>query len=384
MLFIVNFSSFTEAQNNNENIQFSLLTCEPGHEIYSLFGHTAIRFQNFSTGEDIVYNYGMFSFNTPNFVWRFIKGETDYELGIVPFYYFKEEYSLRNSAVYYQVLNLSSSEKQKLKLLLDENYLPINRTYRYNYFYDNCTTKARDKIEESINGKISYSKEDGNESFRTIIHQFTKNNAWDEFGIDMCLGEEADYPIKLRSQMFSPFYLFDSFKSATINRTDSIVPLVKESGLLIVSKEENSDNDTVFTPIICSVVVLLLVFILVLFEVKSKKIFWWLDLVLFSSQGLAGLIITFLFFFSVHPTVGSNWLILLFNPIPLFYLPLMIYKDLKEKKDWYHYVNVAYLTLFIFIMLVGRQDFNITILPLTISLIICSLGHLLVYKKLRK
>ena len=136
---------------HNDSIQFSLLTCSPGTEIYSLFGHTAIRYRNFTQNRDLVFNYGMFSFSTPNFIYRFVKGETDYQLGINTFESFETEYYFRGSKVYQQVLNLTDAEKLELEKLLFENYRPENRVYRYNYFYDNCTTRARDQIEKSGN-----------------------------------------------------------------------------------------------------------------------------------------------------------------------------------------------------------------------------------------
>ena len=151
-----------------------MLTCEPGTEIYALFGHTALRFEDPSRDIDWVFNYGVFSFNTPNFVYRFVKGETDYQLGIVPFRYFEAEYAMRGSSVYQQTLNLKPDEKLRLWHLLEENYLPQNRVYRYNFFYDNCTTRARDRIEQCIDGKIEYPEAPGGLSFRDIVHQYTE------------------------------------------------------------------------------------------------------------------------------------------------------------------------------------------------------------------
>ena len=144
-----------------DSIRISLLTCAPGSEIYALFGHSAIRYEDPSRKEDWVFNYGMFSFKDPNFVMRFVKGETDYQLGVIPYRYFEAEYALRGSSVYQQELNLTGAEKQKLITLLRENYLPAHRVYRYNYFYDNCTTRARDKIEESIQEKWSIRRTTG-------------------------------------------------------------------------------------------------------------------------------------------------------------------------------------------------------------------------------
>ena len=201
-----------------DSVRISLLTCAPGTEIYALFGHTAIRYENPSQKQDWVFNYGMFSFSEPNFVYRFVKGETDYRLGVVPFKYFEAEYAMRGSSVYQQVLNLTDEEKIKLVRLLEENYLPANRVYRYNYFYDNCTTRARDKIEESIEGKVVYPDEGKPVTYRDIIHEYTAGSEWSEFGIDLCLGADADNRADVRGQMFSPFYMKAFASGAMIQR----------------------------------------------------------------------------------------------------------------------------------------------------------------------
>ena len=101
-----------------DSIEFSLLTCSPSTEIYALYGHTAIRYRNMTNGDDWAFNYGLFDFGAPNFIWRFTKGECDYELGIIPYDLMEEEYRRRGSAVYAQVLNLTREEKENLFRLL--------------------------------------------------------------------------------------------------------------------------------------------------------------------------------------------------------------------------------------------------------------------------
>lgn len=212
-LILLFFFLGQSVRGQEDNIKVSLMTCAPGTEIYALFGHTALRYEDKARGEDWVFNYGMFSFNTPHFIYRFVKGETDYELGVTRYPYFEGSYAMRGSSVYQQTLNLTISEKQELRRLLEENYLPENRVYRYNFFYDNCTTRARDVIERCIEGKVVYSEGKEGLSFRDIVHQYTKGHKWDELGIDMCLGSEADKPIDARKQMFAPFYLLEAAKS---------------------------------------------------------------------------------------------------------------------------------------------------------------------------
>lgn len=138
-----------------DSIRISLLTCASGEEIYSLFGHTAIRYENYTRGIDAVFNYGIFNFNAPNFILRFALGETDYQLGVTDYERFAAEYYYLERDVWQQELNLTVQEKEKLVMLLEENYRPENRIYRYNFFYDNCATRPRDLIENPLTARCN-------------------------------------------------------------------------------------------------------------------------------------------------------------------------------------------------------------------------------------
>ena len=361
-----------------DSVRISLLTCAPGSEIYALFGHSAIRYENPEKDQDWVFNYGMFSFKEPNFVMRFVKGETDYQLGVVPFRYFETEYALRGSSVYQQVLNLTDEEKVRLISLLEENYLPSNRVYRYNYFYDNCTTRARDKVEESIQGKVVYPETEKEVSFRDIIHEFTAGSEWGEFGIDLCLGSEADEPIDERKQMFAPFYMMEAARGAMIHRADTVVPLVLEE-FKVVDAVLEDEPAFPLSPMTCAMGLLVATAFVVGWGIrKGRPCLAW-NVLMFFLQGLGGCIVAFLFFFSLHPTVGSNWLLMLFHPLALFYLPIMIYRGIKSKKDPYHWLNVVLLTSFMILMPFISQEFNLTVLPLALSLLLVSVGHIYTY-----
>ena len=287
---------------------------------------------------------------------------------------------MRGSSVYQQVLNLTNAEKVKLIQLLEENYKPANRVYRYNYFYDNCTTRARDKIEESIDGKVVYPEDDKGVTFRDIIREFTAGSDWNGLGIDLCLGADADKRAGIRGQMFSPFYMKALANQAMIHRADTIVPLVKEE-FLTVDVEREEEAGFPLSPMVCALMLLALTCWVVSRGIRRGRIPWAWDAILFGLQGVGGIVIAFLFFFSIHPTVGSNWMVVMFNPIPLVYLPWMIYKGIKGRKDAYHWVNVICLTSFMIIMPFIHQKFNPTVLPLALSLWLTSLGHLYIYKK---
>ena len=363
-----------------DSLRWSLLTCQPSQEIYQLFGHTALRCENYTRKVDLVFNYGMFSFNTPNFVMRFVKGETDYLLGVEEYADFLQNYKRRGSGVIQQTLNLTQEEANKLWQSLLENARPENRVYRYNYFYNNCTSKARDMVEQCLGGKVVYPETKSGKSFRSIIHEYTKGSDWDELGIDLLLGQEADEPIGAREQMFAPFYLSDYIRDASIEKDGESRPLVSGETNVLTFNNDPVWKGFPLSPVICAWILNAIALGIAYLSIRNKKIYWGWDILIFGAQGIAGLIIGFLMFFSEHPTVDSNWMFMLFNPIPLFYLPVMVWKDLQRKTDLYHIINIIYLIVFIILMYVVPQTFNPAVLPLALSLLITSVAHWMVYR----
>ena len=176
----------------SDSIEVSLLTCAPGNEVYSLYGHTALRYHDLRTGEDFAFNYGVFNFNRPFFSLRFLFGLTDYELGVYPFQLFAQEYGRRGSQVTEQVINLTTEEKKALHKALIDNYRPENREYRYNFLYDNCTTRARDMLERNISGRLKYVNSDNRQTYREMVHQYNSKYPWAAFGVDLALGAAAE------------------------------------------------------------------------------------------------------------------------------------------------------------------------------------------------
>ena len=368
-----------------DSVEVSLLTCSPGTEVYSLYGHTAIRVKSYTTGEDWVFNYGVFSFNRPNFIWRFTRGECDYQIGALPFAYFAEEYEERGSAVYQQVLNLRASEKERLWTLLVENMRPENREYRYNFLYDNCTTRARDRIEEAVEGKIIYPEQDTVRTYREIIHQYTAQHPWAELGNDICLGAEADRPISVRDEMFAPFYLLRYANGAVIQGSDgSTRPLVLFQSQVVEGRDVEIQKEFPWSPALSVWILFFCVAGLTVVERWRHACFWGIDIFLMSLVGGIGLVVTFLFFFSVHPTVGSNWQIWVFNPIPLVAMLWVVWCAVKRRKTYYHPLNVSVLILFMFFSALIPQDFCVVAVPLALALLLRSCSYCISYRKKEK
>lgn len=394
LLTFLFYSSFCLAQTETkgdatDSIQLSLLTCAPGEEIYSLFGHTAIRYQNYTQNIDAVFNYGMFSFNTPNFILRFTLGETDYQLGVTSYSEFADEYNYYGRSVWQQNINLTQPEKLKLIKLLEDNYRPENRVYRYNFFFDNCATRPKDQIEKAIDGKLEYGRnmDDKNtgKSFRDIIHQYTKGHPWDRFGIDLCIGSTADRPITYRQMMFAPFYVKDFFEKAIIISPSGVGrPLVEKETKVVNSPNVVTSQQQGLTPLQSSLLLFIIVTLITIYGIRHNKTFWQVDLILFFVAGITGCILTFLVLFSKHPAVSPNFLLFIFHPIHLLWLPWIIKSGYKKQRSIYMMANCAVLTLFILLWSVIPQRFDLAVLPLALCLLERSASNLIItYKKVK-
>lgn len=384
-LLVILFSGTLAKANETaeDSVRFSLITCAPGEEIYSLYGHTAIRYENPAEGVDVVFNYGIFSFDTPNFVWRFVKGETDYNLEVSDYRNFIYGYMYEDRQVWQQTLNLTAEEKQKLLQILAVNCQPENKTYRYNFFFDNCATRPRDRIEDSIDGKVVYQDSDYRQTFRDIVHESTKGYAWDRFGMDFCLGIDADKLITHRQEMFAPLYLMNAFSTAIITDADgSTRPLVSDTAILYPAKEEKAGKSYLFTPMRTFLLLFIVITAATIYGIKKRKSLWGVDLVLFAAAGVAGCILTLLNFFSEHPAVSPNLLIIVFHPLHLLLLPFFLRKEMKGQRSWYHLINSAVLTIFILLIPAIPQYINPSVIPMALSLLVRSVSNLvLTYKK---
>ena len=327
-----------------DSVEISLLTCQPHDEVYSLYGHTAIRYHDLRPGGfDLAFNYGVFDFKKPHFVARFVFGLTDYELGAYPFKYFLEEYRRFGSMVTEQVLNLTAEEKLILHEALAMNLRPENKIYRYNFFYSNCTTKARDIIENCINGKIEYAgREDYTPSYREMVHSMTKNNPWSRFGNDLLLGIKADFKTDLRQQEFLPGNLLYDFDHAQIYSEGTYRPLIKERRIAVPAGVQIVQEGFPLTPLSCAAVLLAIGLVIFFFEWRKKRVFIVWDVLLMLAVGTFGIVLT-LMLFSQHPTVSLNLQIILLNPLPLLFL----WPVIRRRQTRYWAISAILAVLFL-------------------------------------
>ena len=354
-----------------DSVEISLLTCEPHDEVYSLYGHTAIRYHELRPGGyDIAFNYGVFNFHAPHFTLRFVFGITDYELGAYPYRLFLGEYRHFGSQVTEQVLNLTNDEKQKLREALAENLLDENKIYRYNYFYNNCTTKARDIIERCISGSVEYSENKSDKkTFRILVHEMTRNHPWSRFGNDLLLGYLADRPTTQRQQEFLPHYLMNDFTKAKIISNSGQRPLVAEQRVALPAGTPIVKEGFPLSPRQCGFFLLTVGIIILIMEVMTGRIFILWDVVLMVITGTIGLVL-FLMLFSQHPTVSLNFQLSLFNPLPWFFL----WPVIRRRQTRYWFITTALVLLFFILSLF--QDYAEGLWSLALCLLLQSSIHI--------
>lgn len=365
------------AQNTNdgvgdewEQVEFGLLTCAPQQLMYGQFGHTAIRMHNPSTGIDVAFNYGTFSFDNNWFALKFLFGFTNYELGIVPMPLFCQAYEQMGSQVTEQVLNLTPDEKRHLADALSNDYREENRVYLYNFFYNNCTTKARDVILSVIDGSIVYNIDEGIEpTWREMLHTYTDAHPWAQLGEDLCLGIKADTKTNYKEQEFLPDNLMRDFSTAQINADGARRPLILKTRTIVPPGVQIVESEFIFAPWFCALLVLVLIATATYFEQKKKTCFWILDAVIMTVIGVAGTIILCLFF-SKHPTTSTNIMVLLFNPLPLIFMPRMVWRSIKQRRDPIWMWMCIPMLLFITLGIMGVQSIPFSVYIIWIAVAI--------------
>lgn len=364
------------------NAKFSVLTCAPGNEAYALFGHTGLRYCDEKKGVDIVFNYGYFDFDSPNFAWRFILGETDYMVGVVSYDTFCREYQQRGSEVVEQVLDLTPEQESDLFLMLKENCLPRNRVYRYNYFYNNCTTKIRDKVASVADG-VALDAVAKYPTFRDALNALLVNHPWYAFGINLLLGADIDRPATQHGLQFIPQNYMNDLDACHIANADGKMhPFVKERNVVVENAElesvsENGHSNV--TPFNVALLLLVATFIVMSCEVRKKKTFWGFDVLLMTVQGLAGCLLLFMALFSQHPAVGNNWLLLLLNPLALVLMPIYVYRIRKHKPMKIAWIQVLMVVMFFVSAILQLQVYPLPIYFCATALLVRSL--FLVYKE---
>lgn len=353
-----------ESANLSPQARISLLTCSAGTEIYSYFGHSAIRINDPVNKLDQVYNYGVFSFETPNFIWRYCKGETYYTIADESMRSFMQTYYAEKRDVYEQVLNYNPEERQALYNALLENNKPENRVYLYKHFSDNCATRIRDQLEKAAGGKLKYdSLADKPYTYRQLLDQFLPGNSWSGFGIKLALGIPCDRKTTFSQKMFLPAYLQNDMAKAVLVRDGDNVPFSQPMKVLYKAPVI-TEGFSITSPAAVVLTFFLVVLGLSIWEYKTNRMFIWLDFIVYLSFGIAGLILGFLCFFSILEATGWNLNLIWALPTHFIFAFLLLFKPLREKLAWYVKITTIILCLFLISMAFLPQTFHWLVVPI--------------------
>ena len=349
MLFLTTFLGNT--QENTPTI--SLLTFDTGLESYSLFGHTALRVQNPKTRQDIVYNFGMFDFDTPNFLLKFIKGELQYKVGIEKCKPMLRAYQSVNRQVSEQILHFTPEQTLQIIQKLETAYRPENRYYRYGFLSRNCSTEIRDIIFKNTPG-LAYTPTETGFSYRHYLKNYSQPMPWLKFGINLALGSNIDKKINTHELMFLPDYLATEVEKAKVNN-ETLAGLGKK---LLKNIEKPQPSPWMITPF------LVFSFLFVLMVLGKSET---LKKAFVLAVGIGGLIILTINLISGHPEVHDNYNLLWMNPLYLVLFGLNFASAEKIKKVL-HFVLLACLVATLGVWILKIQGHVNAFFPIVISL----------------
>ena len=369
-LFFVLISIKTVFSQSSGDTVVYLLTCGPGTETYSIYGHSALRVVIPEKHTDTVYNWGVFDFSTSNFAWKFAKGRLDYMLGAESLRGFLRYYSFEERYVISQRINIDAKETRILLGLINENLKPENAKYRYDFFFDDCSTRIRDLLEKSIGEKLKYPPAESGKmpTFRDLVGKYQKPYPWLNFGIDLIMGSTADKKAVLRDHMFLPLDMKEGLSKSFVFRSGKMIPLLQNPEVLL-----NFDVITVkqeFLTAPPSIFTLAIILVLILAGVtKSSKIIRLMDIVIYSVFSILSILMIFFNFFTDHQQMRWNLNIIWLNPLILVCLIMLILN--KTAMVWFRvvfYISAGFLLIHILL----PQEFNLSFLLLNIIILIRS------------
>ncbi|MBP6432978.1 MAG: DUF4105 domain-containing protein [Ferruginibacter sp.] len=368
LLLILNiqYSIFnTCVAQDSSRLQISLLTCTPGEELYSTFGHTAIRVIDSNSLTDIVYNYGTFNFDDDNFLLKFVRGKLPYYISTENFSDFKELYQFTNRGITEQILNLKANEKISIRSFLNNNLKEENKYYKYDFTFDNCTTRIKDILKKQQDSSFAKTATMPiGTTFRNAIHVYLNNNQqyWSKLGIDILLGSPMDAKMTIEQQQFLPDNLMHSLDS---NKN----LITSKQNLYPISNDKLAKP--LFTPFI--IFTLLLLSIIALSFSKNKIVqtslngFYGLY---FFILGLLGIILLFMWFATDHGMCKVNYNLGWAIPTHLFFSFVI-----NSKKNWvkkYLKLSMLLQTLVLLSWFFLPQQMNMALLPLVLLSIFIS------------
>ena len=366
-LIIIAFfiTNFLAAQADSSKLQISILTCSPGNELYSIFGHTALRIIDSTNGSDIVFNYGTFDFNDPNFLMKFTRGKLDYFLSQEYTSDFFASYQYEGRTITEQVLQLTSWQKKNIQEALLINLSGNNKFYKYDFLFDNCTTRIRDLLKQQTSFSCTHQLVESNTTFRNMLYQYLDSGgmSWSKLGIDFLLGSKIDRKTTIEESTFLPDYLMfaiDSFNTKTTYIRDRKV--YPATSLITSSK----NNQPLF---VFGALLLIVVLLYFLYNPTAQKILYMLSSSLVLITGLLGCLLIFMWLGTDHKSCANNYNLLWALPTNIIGFYLLIKKSVY--KNIYFHVATIFTFVVLCLWFVLPQQFNIAFLPFTLTMGFC-------------
>jgi hypothetical protein len=358
---------------SEDSTEIFLVTCLPGRDVTTIYGHSAIRILKTSAGLDSVYSWGVYDFSTPNFAWTFAKGRLKYRIDGDSYSRFLQEYFLEQRSVISQKINLTNEEKKLIILMINNNMKPENKFYLYNFIYDNCSSRVRDIIEKTIGERLLYPKEYINEqpSFRGMINKAQEPMPWYTFGTDLLIGTSGDKKADFRNQMFLPEDLMKNLSLMMIKSSDTIIPLLQKPETVLDFEPTNKTYKIFFPPLFMFGILFTIILILSFLN-KWRNIIDFTDKLFFFVFSVLSILMVFFNFFTDHQAMKMNLNIVWLNP---FIIIAFITLFTKSKHPIWFRIVFLITSSFLLSIAILPQSMNLAFIPIILIIILRSLAR---------
>jgi len=366
-------SGINTGQTLSPYSKVSIITCAPGNELYSTFGHSAVRIKDPVLRIDKVYNYGTFNFETPGFYMKFVRGKLDYMLSVSPYRYFVISYKQEKRAITEQVLNLSYTQKKAVFRALEINALPENMYYRYDFLKDNCSTRVLKIINDALKDSLILPENitSTRQTYREMLMPYLKGKDWERFGINLALGRPVDKTVTVKEAAFLPDYLKEIFDKTRIKTNEGLQPIVIQDNTLYAPAVKNVRESLTFTPERIFWILLILILSITIFETKKNKNYLILDKTVFFIAGFTGLAVLFLWFATDHSSVVDNQNIIWASPL-FFIAAFLLHKRNKPYIKMFFLLSSILILIALIIDSFFTELFDSAATPLELILIVRS------------
>ncbi|MEE9372066.1 MAG: DUF4105 domain-containing protein [Saprospiraceae bacterium] len=359
LFILVSFNTLHAKEVLTDDTKVSLLTCDPGGEIYSLFGHSAIWIYDKELGINEVYNYGTFDFRDPKFLSKFLQGKLLYWLALDDGERFLYAYNNLKRGIKENVFLLDSIQKNQLYHALKTNAEPENRDYYYDFFFDNCSTRILDLFETNFGPY--YIPEVSSKTFRDLIHEYLEGRDWTKFGIDLIIGSLADKVTSARQQMFLPEYVPRHMSKAK----DADGQSVMNKGTPIINHPWVMVSSFWITPIVLFTILLILELLVITYD-PTKKWLRTYDTIWMVIMAICSAVLMFMWTGTNHQSCGLNFNLIVFSPLIIIWL---LAKKFDKKFRILNWLSLLIIVPYILLPFVKMGVQNIPSAALLITLI---------------